>query len=167
MTRLSWLYGKLLGGCREVTDSCREWSPSLFQLVSVTLLPHKCLPTPCSPSLCPWGGYWQVGVSLGGCSSQKMSLIRQVEEAESSIHRPGSHYTELPFSEKNWVDIEKPGVVALKAGPPHCGMHQEKGMKVSTSKPANTTSYEQQALCQLPERLELNSLPLDYITLRI
>lgn len=40
-------------------------------------------------------------MSLGGRSSQKTSLIRQVEEAELNMHRPGSHCIELPFSEKN------------------------------------------------------------------
>lgn len=142
----SWLYGKLLGGLREVTNSSREWSPSLFQLVSVMLLPHKCLPTPRSPSLCLWDGSWQVGVSLGGHIlediSHKAGWRGWTEHAQTrqSLYRVTFLWEELSgHRETRSGGLEgRSSALWETSGKRNEGFHFE---------PANTTSYEQQALC--------------------
>jgi hypothetical protein len=149
-----WLYGKLLGGSREVMDSSREWSPSLLQLVSVMPLPHKCVfhNHPCSPSLCLWGEF--------GWGAHHRSLSHQTAcrdwakhaQTWQSLDRAAFHWEEL----SRRTETRTGGLEGRSSSLWETSAKRSEGFLFQ---PANPISYEQQALCQLPEQLEFTSLP--------
>lgn len=142
----SWLYGKLLGGRREVTHSSREWSPSLVQLCL-----WCCCPTSVFPPLVPLP--FAMGCFLTGRGEFGWVLILEDVSHQAGWRGWTEHaQTRQSLYRVSFLWEELSGHRETRSG----GLEGRSSALWETSgkrnerfrfEPANTTSYEQQALC--------------------